>query len=305
MVVVMRRAKIVCTLGPATSSPARVRELVLAGMDIARLNLSHGEHSAHEKVYRAVRQASDDTGRAVGVLVDLQGPKIRTGRFPDGPVTLEAGDRNFHRSPPSEVPGDVAAEVGTTYSRSRPVTCEPGHPHPHRRRQGRARGALDVTETDVVTARSSKVALLSNNKGINVPGVAMSVPALSEKDKEDLRWALALRVDFDRAVLRAVSTPETSSTCTRSWTRSGCACRSSPRSRSRRPSRTSMRSSEAFDGLMVARGDLGVELPLEEVPLVQKRAVRDRPPPRQAGHRRHPGTRVDDRELAADPCRGQ
>ena len=89
----MRRAKIVCTLGPATSTPTRIRELIVAGMDIARLNLSHGEYSAHEKVYRAVRQASDATGHAVGILVDLQGPKIRTGRFADGPVMLQVGDR--------------------------------------------------------------------------------------------------------------------------------------------------------------------------------------------------------------------
>ena len=108
----MRRAKIVCTLGPATSSTARIRELVLAGMDIARLNLSHGEYSAHEKVYRAVRQASDETGRAVGILVDLQGPKIRTGRFADGPVTLKVGERFTITT--LDVPGDQN-RVSTTY----------------------------------------------------------------------------------------------------------------------------------------------------------------------------------------------
>src|SRR6478672_12401895 len=89
----MRRAKIVCTLGPATSSAERLSELVAAGMDVARLNLSHGAYEDHEKVYLEVRRASDESGRAVGVLVDLQGPKIRTGRFADGPVTLENGDR--------------------------------------------------------------------------------------------------------------------------------------------------------------------------------------------------------------------
>src|SRR6476660_983862 len=89
----MRRAKIVCTLGPATSSAERLSELVAAGMDVARLNLAHGAYEDHEKVYLEVRRASDESGRAVGVLVDLQGPKIRTGRFADGPVQLENGAR--------------------------------------------------------------------------------------------------------------------------------------------------------------------------------------------------------------------
>ena len=89
----MRRAKIVCTLGPAVSSPERIRALVEAGMDVARLNLSHGSYADHEEVYRQIRQASDESGRAVGVLVDLQGPKIRTGRFADGPVQLVEGAR--------------------------------------------------------------------------------------------------------------------------------------------------------------------------------------------------------------------
>ena len=88
----MRRAKIVCTLGPAVSTPERIRELVAAGMDVARLNLSHGEYADHEAIYREIRAASDESGHAVGVLVDLQGPKIRTGRFSEGPVDLATGD---------------------------------------------------------------------------------------------------------------------------------------------------------------------------------------------------------------------
>src|SRR5205085_9807790 len=90
-VVPVRRAKIVCTLGPATSTPERITSLVEAGMDVARLNLSHGDYADHEKVYRMVREASDATGRGVGVLVDLQGPKIRLGRLASGPVLLEEG----------------------------------------------------------------------------------------------------------------------------------------------------------------------------------------------------------------------
>ncbi|HCE60107.1 MAG TPA: pyruvate kinase, partial [Janibacter terrae] len=108
----MRRAKIVSTLGPSTSSPERIRELVTAGMDVARLNLSHGEYAVHEANYRSVRDASDATGHAVGVLVDLQGPKIRTGRFADGPIHLAAGDHFTITT--RDVPGDHRV-VGTTY----------------------------------------------------------------------------------------------------------------------------------------------------------------------------------------------
>ena len=89
----MHRAKIVCTLGPATSSPERIRELVEAGMDVARLNMSHGTHADHERSYRLVREASDETGHGVGILADLQGPKIRLDTFADGPVALRKGDR--------------------------------------------------------------------------------------------------------------------------------------------------------------------------------------------------------------------
>jgi pyruvate kinase len=108
----VRRAKIVCTLGPATSTPEKIRELVDAGMNMARLNLSHGSYADHEAVYKMVRQASDDSGHAVGVLVDLQGPKIRLGRFATGPVTLSRGDAFTITSRP--VPGDRSI-CSTTY----------------------------------------------------------------------------------------------------------------------------------------------------------------------------------------------
>src|SRR5450759_2470116 len=118
----MRRAKIVCTLGPATSSPEGVRALVAAGMDVARLNLSHGSYADHEAVYVEVRKASDELGRAVGVLVDLQGPKIRTGRFPNGPVLLVKGAR--FTITVDDIPGDQDG-VSTTY-KGLPGDVKPG-----------------------------------------------------------------------------------------------------------------------------------------------------------------------------------
>ena len=108
----MHRAKIVCTLGPATSSPERIRELVEAGMDVARLNMSHGTHADHERSYRLVREAADATGHGVGIIADLQGPKIRLDTFADGPVSLKTGDRFTITT--RDVPGDLSI-CGTTY----------------------------------------------------------------------------------------------------------------------------------------------------------------------------------------------
>jgi pyruvate kinase len=261
----MRRAKIVCTLGPAVSTPEKIRELVDAGMDVARLNLSHGSYEDHEKVYRMVRQASDDTGHAVGIMVDLQGPKIRTGRFSGGPVVLASGDAFTITT--REVDGSQR-EVGTTY------TGLPGDV-----RAGDtlliddgkvALEAVEVTDTDV-RCRVLIGGTVSNNKGINLPGVAVSVPALSEKDKEDLRWGLKLRADTialsfvrsaaDLADVHAVMDEEGS--------------RLPVIAKLEKPQAVDnlVEIISAFDAIMVARGDLGVELPLEDVPIVQKRAI--------------------------------
>lgn len=260
----MRRAKIVCTLGPATSSPEQIRALVDAGMDVARLNLSHGEYADHERVYLDVRRASDEAERAVGILVDLQGPKIRTGRFAQGAVVLVPGATFTITT--RDVPGDVT-EVSTTYP-GLPGDVEPGH----RLLVDDGKITLlvrETTETDVV-CEVIEGGLLSNNKGLNVPGAAMSVPALSEKDRHDLRWALGLRVDF--IALSFVRSAKDLRDVHAIMDEVGI----------RLPVIAKIEKPQAvdhldeiirvFDGVMVARGDLGVELPLEEVPLVQKRA---------------------------------
>ena len=261
----MRRAKIVCTLGPACSSPDKLRALVDAGMDVARLNLSHGSYADHEKVYQEVRRASDESGRAVGVLVDLQGPKIRTGRFSGGPVELAAGAEFTITT--REVDGNER-EVGTTYKGL------PGDVRPGDRLlidDGKvALEAVEVTETDV---RTTVVVggTVSNNKGINLPGVAVSVPAMSEKDKEDLRWALGLRADMIAlSFVRSAADIEDVHAIM-----DEVGVRLPVIAKIEKPQAVDnlVEIIRAFDGVMVARGDLGVELPLEEVPLVQKRAV--------------------------------
>ncbi|MDE9366006.1 pyruvate kinase [Luteipulveratus sp. YIM 133132] len=262
----MRRAKIVATLGPATDTPQRVRELVAAGMDVARLNLSHGSYADHEKVYEHVRGASDQTERAVGVLVDLQGPKIRTGTFADGPVRLEAGQR--FAITVEDVDGD-GERVSTTY-KGLPGDVRPGDRLLIDDGKVELR-AVEVTATDVVT-EVVEGGMVSNHKGINLPGVAVSVPALSDKDEQDLRWALTLRAD-----LIALSFVRSASDVQRvheimDEVGGG---RLPVIAKIEKPQAVDNLAEivDAFDGIMVARGDLGVELPLEDVPIVQKRAV--------------------------------
>ncbi|HEU5144449.1 MAG TPA: pyruvate kinase [Dermatophilaceae bacterium] len=261
----MRRAKIVCTIGPKTASPQQLRALVDAGMDVARLNLSHGEHLIHEQVYRGVREASDASGRAVGILVDLQGPKIRTGRFGSGPVTLTPGQRFTITT--RDVVGDDM-EVGTTYA-GLPGDVKPGDVLLIDDGKVMLR-AVDVSDTDVIT-ETVVGGVVSDNKGINLPGVAVSVPALSEKDRDDLRFAMRLGVDmialsFVRSADDIVDVHEIMDEFDH---------RVPVIAKIEKPQAVTNLEEiiAAFDGIMVARGDLGVEMPLEEVPLVQKHAI--------------------------------
>ncbi len=261
----MRRAKIVCTLGPSTSTVERLRELVRAGMDVARFNLSHGSYEEHTRLYNAVREASDVSGHAVGVLVDLQGPKIRTGNFADGSVELTEGDTFTITT--RDVPGDVH-EVGTTYPGL------PGDVSPGDRiliDDGKvALVASEVSDTDV-TCRVVEGGTVSNHKGINLPGVAVSVPALSEKDKADLRWALRLRADL--IALSFVRSAKDIEDVHAIMDEEGVRLPVIAKVEKPQAVENLREIVNAFDGVMVARGDLGVELPLERVPLVQKRAV--------------------------------
>ncbi|MEO9151691.1 MAG: pyruvate kinase [Lapillicoccus sp.] len=261
----MRRAKIVCTLGPATSSVEQIRALVDAGMDIARLNLSHGEYAVHEEIYRAVRKASDETGRAVGILVDLQGPKIRTGRFAEGPIVLAKGDRFVITT--LDVPGDQH-RVSTTY-KGMPGDVRPGDMLLVDDGKVSLR-AVEVTETDILT-EVVEGGVISNNKGINLPGVAVSVPAMSDKDKADLRWGLQLRADM--IALSFVRSAKDLEDVHAIMDEVGVRLPVIAKVEKPQAVDNLVEIIEAFDGVMVARGDLGVELPLEEVPIVQKRAV--------------------------------
>ena len=261
----MRRAKIVCTLGPATSSLEQIRALVAAGMDVARLNLSHGSYDVHEAVYRNVRQAADEAGRGVGILVDLQGPKIRLGSFAAGPQLLQNGARFTITT--EDVPGD--ADLCSTTYQGLPGDVNVGD----RILIDDGKVSVQVVEIDGprVVTEVVEGGMVSDHKGLNLPGVAVSVPAMSEKDIEDLRWGLSLRADlialsFVRSADDIVAVHEIMDEV---------GVRLPVFAKIEKPQAVDNIDAivEAFDGVMVARGDLGVELPLEQVPLVQKATV--------------------------------
>jgi len=261
----MRRAKIVATLGPAVSSYENLRAIIDAGVDVARMNLSHGSYDVHEEIYRTVRKAAADAGKAVGVFVDLQGPKIRLGKFVEGPHYLEKGD--VFKITIDEIMGtkDIC---GTTF-KGLPGDVKPGDMLLIDDGKVALR-ATDVTETTVTTVVEVP-GNVSNNKGINLPGVAVNVPALSEKDEADLRWGLKLGIDmvalsFVRDAADIVRVHEI-------MAEEGIFVPTIAKIEKPQAVDNLEEIIDAFDAIMVARGDLGVELPLEQVPLVQKRAV--------------------------------
>ena len=260
-----RRAKIVCTLGPASEAPDAIRRLVDAGMDVARLNFSHGTREQHAGMYQRVREASDASGRAVGVLADLQGPKIRLGTFHGGSTFLE--------------PGSVFT-----------VTTEPFQGTSERASTTYGELADDVSEGDTILLDDGLLKLkalssngrevscqvleggpLSDHKGINLPRANVRPRGLTEKDADDLAFSLNMGADivalsFVRYAAEAEAARAVMDACGR-----------------RVPVIAKVEKPEAvddleaivdhFDGVMVARGDLGVEMQLEQVPFVQKRAV--------------------------------
>lgn len=258
----MRRAKIVCTLGPAVASADRIQALVDAGMDVARLNMSHGSHADHERVYSLVRQASDVSERAIGVFADLQGPKIRLATFADGPVTLVTGDTFTITT--RDVEGD-AHICGTTYEG---LPGDVGVGDPVLINDGQVRLRVVQVDEDEVTTEVEVGGPVSDHKGINLPGVAVSVPALSEKDVDDLRFALRLGVDF--VALSFVRHASDVDDVREVMGQEGILVPVIAKIEKPQALDNIDAIIDAFDGIMVARGDLGVECPLEDVPVHQK-----------------------------------
>lgn len=263
----MRRAKIVCTLGPSTESVDRLVELIQAGMNVARLNMSHGDYNEHSNRLQNVREAAKITGQTVGVFADLQGPKIRLGKFEqDTPYELSNGD--IFTITTDDIVG-TKERVSTTY-KGLAGDVKPGDSLLIDDGKVGLR-VKEVSGTDIVTEVTVE-GPVSNNKGINVPGAAVSVPALSEKDENDLRWALQHGVDM--IALSFVRSGKDIERVHEIMDEEGrrtpvIAKLEKPQAIDNLPAII-----DSFDAFMVARGDLGVELPLEDVPLVQKRIIR-------------------------------
>ena len=259
-----RRTKIVATIGPATESPERIRDLVQAGATTFRLNFSHGDHSEHATRIATIRQVAHELGVHIGILQDLQGPKIRLGRFEEGPITLGKGDHFALTSKQvrcnqtvATVTYDRLAEEVTAGSR---ILLDDGRVEMKVDRVDEA----DQTLHCVVTVGG----VLSNNKGVNFPDVQLSVRALTTKDRQDLAFGLQQGVDW--VALSFVRNPSDMQEIRELIRKHGFST----------PVVAKIEKFEAIDqidailplcdGVMVARGDLGVEMPAEEVPLLQK-----------------------------------
>jgi pyruvate kinase len=258
----MRRAKIVATLGPASSTPEAIERLVNAGMDVARLNFSHGTHDMHRANFEAVRRAAEKAGRPIAILQDLQGPKIRVGKFPDGQFLLKEGEDVVittdldSAADGSKIPCTYAGLPGDVH-KGDPILLADGLFRLE---------VLKVAKKDV-TCRVVVGGVLTDRKGINLPGTAVAIPALTPKDLEDLLFGLSLGVDYVAA----------------SFVRSADDVREVRRHAGSTPIIAKIEKPQAVerldeiclaaDGIMVARGDLGVEMPLEKVPVIQKLAI--------------------------------
>jgi len=261
-----RRTKIICTIGPATETPEMIRHLIQAGMNVARLNFSHGTHEQHRRHFERVRQVAGELNANIAIMMDLQGPKIRTGALHGGQeVLLVEGEELTVTT--EEVEG-TSTRISTTYEHL-PHDVKPGD------RVLIADGTIELQVRSVappeVTCRVVRGGVLGANKGINLPGVNLAAQSLTEKDREDLEFAMDLGADY--VALSFVRTPddirEMRAIIDARGVRTGIVAKIE------RPEAL-----EAYeeivtlsDAVMVARGDLGVEVDYEEVPVIQKRLI--------------------------------
>ena len=264
----MRKTKIICTMGPAVDNEEMLRALMLTGMDAARFNFSHGTHESHLATLNKVRRIRDELGAAVATILDTKGPEIRIKTFENGPVTLREGEKFTLTT--RDVPGD-AGIVSVTYADL------------HKELESGCRvliddGLIELTVDGIqgqdiaCTVRSGGT--LSNNKSINIPGVSIHLPSLTEKDRDDLRFAAEQDFDFVAAsFVRKASDVEDIRACLREC--GGEHIRIISKIENREGVDNLEEIIAASDGLMVARGDLGVEIPAYEVPILQKRMIKE------------------------------
>lgn len=258
----MRRAKIVCTLGPATSEYVKIRELVAAGMDVARLNLSHGSHDTHRRSFDMVRQAASEVNKPVAILADLTGPKIRLGDIEGGECAVRAGDKIVITS--KAVKGTVS-RIGTNYPKL-PQEVEPGTGIFID--DGRIKLVVLEVGGDDIFCEIHTDGVLGSRKGLNIPDASLSVASLTEKDKADIEFGKRIGVDY--FALSFVRTPEDVLDAKRLAGDIPIIAKiEKPQAVERLEA-----IADVADGLMVARGDLGIEVGFERVPMLQKRMIR-------------------------------
>ena len=258
-----RRAKIVATVGPASSSPQMLKELFLAGVDTFRLNFSHGTHEDHAKVHAAIRALEQDVGRPIGILQDLQGPKIRVGTIKDGKIEVVAGEK---------IRFVLEGKDGDAMSIPLPhpeifEAVDPGHELLID--DGRVRVRVTSPSADVIDAEVVVGGVISNRKGVNLPGTVLNLSPLTKKDRADLAFGLELGMDWV-----ALSFVQKASDMIEA--RALVGNRAGLLAKIEKPSALDQIDDiiRLSDAIMVARGDLGVEIPHEDVPGRQKELVR-------------------------------
>jgi len=260
----MRKARIVCTLGPSSSSPEVLEAMIRGGLDVARLNFSHGTHDEHRKRVEALRAAARKVGRPVAVLQDVQGPKIRLGRFEGGLVEVKAG---------ADVTVTTRKLLGTATLLPTPITSLPRDVKkgdPILLDDGRVRLEVRRVRGPDVECRVLVGGPLKDHKGLNLPGALVSVPTLTAKDRADLAFGQELGVDY--VALSFVRTPEDVLRARKLVRRRGTPLIA----KIEKPQAVDALDAiaDVADGIMVARGDLGVEMPLERLPALQKSMVK-------------------------------
>src|SRR5437868_8105577 len=260
----VRRTRIVCTIGPSSSSPHVLKAMVAAGMDVARLNFSHGDAGSHREAAASVREAAAEAGRPIALLGDLQGPKIRTGSLDTSfqrlvrgrPVVLVGGNREG----PNQIEVSHKELIQALRPRDRVLLDD-----------GRIELSVRAVEDGRAEASVVRGGLLGERKGVSVPGRALPMPALTEKDLADLKLAVELGVDY--IALSFVRRPEDLLACQQHLSGLNCSVPVIAKLEKLEAIRNLSAILEVADAVMVARGDLGVELKLGDLPAVQKDVI--------------------------------
>nr|WP_246605559.1 pyruvate kinase [Sphaerospermopsis torques-reginae] len=262
----MRRTKIICTVGPATAAPEKLQALVEAGMNMARLNFSHGAYEAHAQTFHHLRRISDELKRPVAIMQDLCGPKIRLGKLPPEGLMLEAGSEvTFLLQEKGENIDELPLPLPTLFAMIRPG-------EPVLINDGRVKLTVTSRDADKIRAHVDIGGLISSHKGVNLPATPLPVSSITEKDLQDLRFGIQLGVDW--VAVSFVRSPADLEPAKRMIEAAGSKIRLI--AKIERPEAVAQLNDilEVADAIMIARGDLGVEMPIHQVPLIQKDITR-------------------------------